>query len=87
MTASRRWIVRLARYFEAESIGFKERTRGTETSKYPEERTSIETPSVAASERGPGRAAHKGEQAGKLGEMGDSPVAIERAAVRVGRDT
>ena len=29
-----------------------EPTRGTETSKYPQERKSIETPSVAASERG-----------------------------------
>ena len=29
-----------------------ERTRGTETSKYPQERKSNETPSVAASERG-----------------------------------
>ena len=28
-------------------------TRGTETSHYPEERKSTETPSVAASERGP----------------------------------
>ena len=27
-------------------------TRGTETSKYPQERTSIETPLVVASERG-----------------------------------
>ena len=31
------------------------RTRGTETSKYPEERTSTETPLVVASERGPGQ--------------------------------
>lgn len=38
-----------------EYIGCKKRTRGTETSKYPEERTSNETPSVAASERGPGQ--------------------------------
>jgi hypothetical protein len=30
----------------------REPTRGTETSKYPEERKSIETPLVAASERG-----------------------------------
>ena len=30
----------------------EEPTRGTETSKYPEERKSKETPSVAASERG-----------------------------------
>ena len=28
------------------------RTRGTETSKYPQEKKSIEIPSVAASERG-----------------------------------
>ena len=32
-----------------------EPTRGTETSKYPQERKSIETPSVAASERGIGQ--------------------------------
>ena len=43
----------MTRYFTPEYIGGLERTRGTETSKYPEERTSIETPSVAASERGP----------------------------------
>ena len=36
-----------------EYIAPEKRTRGTETSKYPEERKSIETPSVAASERGP----------------------------------
>ena len=65
----------------------REPTRGTETSKYPEERTSIDTPLVAASERGPGRVVIKREQVGKLGEMGDSPVAIEKATVRVGRDT
>ena len=35
-----------------EYIGAVEQTRGTETSQYPEEKTSIETPSVAASERG-----------------------------------
>ena len=33
--------------------GMPEETRGTETSQYPEERKSTETPSVAASERGP----------------------------------
>ena len=43
----------LTRYFLPEYIGFEEQTRGTETSKYPEERTSIETLLVAASERGP----------------------------------
>jgi hypothetical protein len=30
-----------------------EKTRGTETSQYPEEKKSTETPLVAASERGP----------------------------------
>ena len=34
--------------------GFKQ-TRGTETSQYPEERTSTETPLVVASESGPGQ--------------------------------
>jgi hypothetical protein len=33
--------------------GIPEKTRGTETSQYPEEKKSTETPSVAASERGP----------------------------------
>ena len=41
------------RYFNPEYIGVLERTRGTETSKYPEERKSTETPLVVASERGP----------------------------------
>src|SRR3712207_8674761 len=31
------------------------RTRGTETSQYPEEKTSTEIPRVVASERGPGQ--------------------------------
>ena len=34
------------------------RTQGTETSKYLEERTSIETPLVVASERGSGLCQH-----------------------------
>ncbi len=42
------------RYFSSEYIGIKKRTRGTETSQYPEERKSTETPLVAASERGLG---------------------------------
>ena len=37
----------------AERIGPGEATGGTETSKYPEERKSTETPGVAASETGP----------------------------------
>ena len=39
-------------YPEAEHIRFGEATGGTETSKYPEERKSTETPGVAASETG-----------------------------------
>lgn len=39
-------------YSDAEFIGTGRRTRGTETSKYPEEKKSIEIPLVAASERG-----------------------------------
>ena len=37
---------------QSEYIGLWRRTRGTETSKYPKEKKSIEIPSVAASERG-----------------------------------
>jgi hypothetical protein len=37
----------------AEYIGGRRLTRGTETSKYPEEEKSTEIPPVAASERGP----------------------------------
>ena len=61
-----------------ESIGCKKRTRGTETSQYLEERTSTETPSVAASERGPGQwfKRRQAERVGKRGEMGDSPVGV-----------
>ena len=70
-----------------EYIGLQEQTRGTETSQYLEERTSTETPLVVASERGPGRVVIKGEPVGKLGKMGDSPVAAEKTTVRVGRDT
>ena len=36
-----------------EYIGCLERTRGTEISKYPEEKKSTEIPLVATSERGP----------------------------------
>ena len=36
----------------AEYIGRREQTRGTETSKYPLEKKSIEIPLVVASERG-----------------------------------
>ena len=41
-----------AGYHYGESIAVVRRTRGTETSKYPEEQKSTEIPLVAASERG-----------------------------------
>ena len=65
-------------------------TRGTETSKYPEERKSTETPQVAASERGPaqtvpgswggvvdphqGTPEASGSTLGRCSTEGDTPV-------------
>ena len=46
-----RWI----RYPKVNKIALVKRTRGTETSKYLEEKTSTEIPLVVASERGPGQ--------------------------------
>ena len=45
-------IIRNGMVLYAESIGVQRYTRGTETSKYPEEEKTIVIPSVAASERG-----------------------------------
>ena len=42
-------------YLLTEHIGFERITRGTETSKYPEEKKSTEIALVAASERGRGQ--------------------------------
>ena len=57
-------------------IALVKRTRGTETSQYPEEKTSTEIPLVVASERGPGQCLMLSYQ--KLLERsaieGDSPV-------------
>ena len=39
--------------FVSEFIGCESNTRGTETSKYPEEKKSTDIPLVVASERGP----------------------------------
>lgn len=39
-------------HLRTEYIGAKKRTRGSETSQYPEEKKSNETPLVAASEQG-----------------------------------
>ena len=51
--------------------GCPRNTRGTETSQYPEERKSTETPSVAASERGraqTGRDTARGRGPGNMGK-------------------
>ena len=60
----------------AEYIGKVKQTRGTETSKYPEERTSIETPLVVASERGLGQwlVCKNQNVLGSTAKEGDSPV-------------
>ena len=54
------------------------RTRGTETSHYPEEKTSIEIPLVVASERGAGQWLPKSKQNGLESPaiVGDSPVCV-----------
>ena len=65
--------------FVPEYIGEQRQTRGTETSKYPEERTSTETPLVVASERGLGQCLN--ETNWNLLESwaiaGDSPVQVK----------
>ena len=66
-----------------------ERTRGTETSQYPEERTSTETPVVVASEPGPGQCSCeiKTNDLERSAIVGESPVVIKQQETRVGRDT
>ena len=65
-------------YSMAEYIGFRKRTRGSETSQYPQERTSTETPLVVASERGPGQwLLHMNRNIlESLAVVGDSPVRV-----------
>ena len=65
-----------ANHFKAEYIGFKKQTRGSETSQYPEEKKSTETPLVVASERGPGQCLLQSNQNDleKSTAGGESPV-------------
>ncbi len=58
--------------------GFKQ-TRGTETSQYPEERTSTETPVVVASEPGLGQRSREIKSNGleRPAIAGHSPVAVK----------
>ena len=69
-----RWI----RYHHSEYIALVKRTRGTETSKYLEEKTSTEIPLVVASERGPGQWLGLINQNSleRLAKDGDSPVRV-----------
>ena len=73
----------------AEYIGSNKRTRGTETSQYPEERTSTETPLVVASERGLGQCSRdiKPNRIESRAVAGGSPVGVNQRETRVGRDT
>ena len=48
-------------YRTPNKIGVTEGTRGTETSKYPEEKKETSIPQVAASERGEAQTEPKGE--------------------------
>ena len=55
------------------------RTRGTEISNYPEERTSTETPLVVTSERGPGQwpIRKNRNRLERRAIVGDSPVRVK----------
>ena len=65
----------------AEYIGGEKQTRGTETSKYPEEEKSTEIPSVAASEGG--TAQTDGKQF--LSGLWDSNLGSRRVVERPGK--
>src|ERR1700691_552783 len=71
------------RYETSEFIGGFKLTRGTETSQYPEERTSTETPLVVASESGPGqrRSRDNRKRLEKRAAEGESPVRVMRRIV------
>ena len=64
----------------AEHIRGRGATRGTETSKYPEEEKSTETPRVAASERG------RGQTGGSFGAAGVVGPAIVQSQNRAGAE-
>ena len=61
----------------------KERTQGTETSKYLQERKSTETPKVVASEIGPadGFVVKNQNNLERLTREGDSPVQVEKQQI------
>ena len=71
------------RMISLNQIGDFKQTRGTETSQYPEERTSTETPLVVASERGPGqwRMRDNRKRLERRALVGDSPVRVMQRIV------
>ncbi len=71
------------RYEPLNKIGGFKLTRGTETSQYPEERTSTETPLVVASERGLGqwRSRDNRKRLERRASAGDSPVRVMQGIV------
>ena len=74
----------MSRHPLPEHIGEGEATRGTETSKYPEEGKSNETPPVAASERGRGQTGGSASPAGVVGP-GTARLQRPEAAERHGK--
>ena len=71
-------------HFDTNKIVYKERTQGTETSKYLQERKSRETPRVVASEIGPAnKSSDKNrKRMGRRTKEGDSPVGVESWAMK-----
>ena len=67
----------------SEYIAHEKRTWRTEISKYPEERTSTETPLVVTSERGPGQwlVSKNENNLERLAIVGDSPVSVKSLQV------
>ena len=68
-------------HLSAEFIGREKQTRGTETSQYPEEKKSTETPLVAASERGIAQTEGKKFPSG----LWDSDMGFDWVAERSGK--
>ena len=68
---------------EVNKIALVKRTRRTETSQYPEEKTSTEIPLVVASERGPGQwpSIKNRNVLERTAIAGDSPVRVKRTKV------
>ena len=62
----------MLQYRMTEYIGHTRRTGGTETSKYPQEKKTIEIPSVAASERGRAQTCTTSVVRGLWGQLGIS---------------